>query len=348
VTVRASTDIDAVELPKVHVHAHLDGSYPREAVERLARRRGVPFDFPDQFVDVWDFFDHYGRVPELVENLSDLITLCAELVAAEAAEGVVFFEPAIEPQLFAPRLGSIDRVTATIVTALQEAAAEHDLQVGANVTINTDQDAPIANEIARAAIRWAGDGVTAIGTAGFREPADYRPYVSAVRSAADAGLQVVAHAGQIEGRLSVLAALDEIGATRISHGVLAAEHPDVLARLADNRIVCDVCPVSNVRLGVSRNIREHQVADLVAAGVPVTLNGDDSLWFGHGVSDQYTIVAAELAWDAHTIAAIARNGSLLPALTEERRLQLLAGIDKWEKSEDGSGPPGRRTRESLA
>jgi adenosine deaminase len=303
-------------------------------VVRLARRRGLRFEFPETFADVWDFFAHYGRVPALIDELGDLVTLCEELVAAAAAENVVFFEPAIEPQLFAPRLGSIDRVTSTMVTALQEAATRHDLQVGANVTINTDQDAPIASDIARAAIRWAGAGVTAIGTAGFREPADYRPYVSAIRPAADAGLQVVAHAGQAEGRESVLAALDELGATRISHGVLAAGHPDVLERLAEDRIVCDVCPVSNVRLGVSASIREHQVAALVAAGVPVTLNADDSLWFDSGVSDQYALLAVHLGWDAHALANIARNGSLLPALTADRRLQLLTGVDTWE---DGEG-----------
>jgi adenosine deaminase len=326
--------MDTLGLPKVHVHAHLDGSYPREAVLRLARRRGVQFEFPAAFVDVWDFFDHYGRVPALIEDLGDLAILCKELVAAAAAENVVFFEPAIEPQVFAPRLGSIDRVTGTMVTALQEAAIEYDLQVGANVTINTDQDAPLAHNIARAAMRWVGGGVTAIGTAGFWEPADFRPYVSAVRLAADAGLQVVAHAGQMEGRKSILAALDEIGATRISHGVLATEHPEVLARLADEQIVCDICPVSNVRLGVSTSIREHQVGALVAAGVPVTLNADDSLWFDHGVTDQYTLVADHLGWDSHAIADIARNGALLPAITENRRQQLLTGIDRWEEAED--------------
>ena len=330
--------LNTYELPKVHVHAHLDGSYPREAVLRIARRRGVPFEFPETFADVWDFFDHYGRVPALIEDLEDLAVLCEELVAVAAAEGVVFFEPAIEPQLYAPRLGSIDRVTATMVSAPQEAAAKHDLQVGANVTINTDQDAPVADEIARAAIRRARDGVTAIGTAGFHEPADYSPYVSAVRAAADAGLQVVAHAGQVEGRESILAALDEIGATRISHGVLAAAHPDVLARLADEQIVCDVCPVSNVALGVSPSLREHQVAALVAAGVPVTLNADDSLWFDHGVSDQYSLVAVNLGWDAHALADVARNGALLPALTEERRAELLTGIDRWA-SRDVAGQP---------
>jgi adenosine deaminase len=323
--------MNTLKLPKVHVHAHLDGSYPRAAVLRLAARRGVEFEFPESFADVWDFFDHYGRVPALVDDLADLAILCEELVAAAAAENVVFFEPAIEPQLYAPRLGSIDHVASTMVTALQEAAARHDLQVGANVTINTDQDAAVAEEIARAAIRWAGGGVTAIGTAGFREPADYGPYLPAVRAAADAGLQVVAHAGQVEGSESIFAALDEIGATRISHGVLAAGHPDVLARLAEGQIVCDVCPVSNVRLGVSASIREHQVAALVAAGVPVTLNADDSLWFDSGVSDQYTLVAAHLEWDAHAIANVARNGSLLPALTNDRRLQLLTGIDNWER-----------------
>ena len=99
-------------LPKVHVHAHLDGSYPREAVLALARRSGVPADLPRSFTDVWHFFEAYGRVPALVRSLDDLVELCRALVAQEAAEGVVYFEPAVEPQLYAPRLGSLAEAAA--------------------------------------------------------------------------------------------------------------------------------------------------------------------------------------------------------------------------------------------
>jgi adenosine deaminase len=86
-------------LPKAHVHVHLDGSYPREAVAALAARKGVGFLVPDRFDDVWQFFDAYGTVPRLVETHEELAALCRALVVHEAAEGVAYLEPAIEPQL---------------------------------------------------------------------------------------------------------------------------------------------------------------------------------------------------------------------------------------------------------
>src|SRR5947209_2712059 len=74
-------------LPKAHLHVHLDGSYPLPAVQALAGRRGAAFDVPPEFADVWQFFDHYGTVPALVESHEDLGELCRALVHAEAAEG---------------------------------------------------------------------------------------------------------------------------------------------------------------------------------------------------------------------------------------------------------------------
>src|SRR5579859_2052272 len=108
-------------LPKAHLHAHLDGSYPLQAVEALALRRGTTFHVPDAFPDVWAFFDAYGTVPGLIGSHEDLAGLCRALVHAEAAEGVVYFEPAIEPQLYAPRLGTLDQVTRTMLGAFAEA-----------------------------------------------------------------------------------------------------------------------------------------------------------------------------------------------------------------------------------
>jgi adenosine deaminase len=320
---------DLRALPKVHVHVHLDGSYPEAAVRELARRRGAAFERPESFADEWSFFDAYGTVPALVETPDDLTALCRALVAAEAEEGVLFVEPAIEPQLYSPRLGSIARVTAVIVDALQAAGAESGIQVGANLTINTDQDEAIADELTDAAVAFAGRGVTALGTAGFVEPAGLGRFRRAALRASDAGLQVVAHAGQTGGPDSILEALDELGATRLSHGVRAVQSHDLLERLAGEGIVCDVCPVSNVALGVAPSLAEHPARAMVEAGVAVTLNADDSLWFGRSVTDQYAVARDVWGFDDETIGSIAAHGLLLPALTPATRSVYEDSLASW-------------------
>ncbi|MDX6372146.1 MAG: hypothetical protein QOD98_1134 [Nocardioidaceae bacterium] len=319
-------------LPKVHVHVHLDGSYPLNAVRSLAARRGRAFDAPRQFASVDDFFAAYGEVPRLVETLDDLAGLCRGLVLAEATRGVVFLEPAIEPQLYAPRLGSIREVAVVIVQALQAAGAEAGLQVGANLTVNTDQDLPIADELADAAVSLADAGVTAFGTAGFVEPAGLGRFRPGADRALAAGLQVVAHAGQTGGPASVLEALDELGATRISHGVNAVQSRTVLERLASERIVCDVCPVSNIRLGVARDAASHPAPSMHAAGVPVTLNADDQLWFGPGVSEQYALAREAWGWSDPTLGDVALNGALVQGLSEETRTRLVSSVEAWLSS----------------
>ena len=327
--VPSSSEINFTALPKVHVHAHLDGSYPLAAILELAKRQGRAFSAPRRFHDSDSFFLAYGEVPELVRSLDDLEYLCERLVEAEAAAGVIYFEPAIEPQLYSPRLGSIESVTAAMLHAIGSAAARCGIQVGANLTINTDQDDAIAETLTETAIAFYGRGVTALGTAGFIERGVLGQYKHLALAAQEAGLQVVSHAGQVSGPESVFEAIDEFGATRISHGVQAVRSKTLLARLAADQIVCDVCPVSNVELHVSRSLAEHQTPALVKAGVPVTLNADDELWFGRSVNDQYRVATEIWGWDAQTVAQVVGNGELIPALDESTRAAMRSGVAQW-------------------
>src|SRR5579859_7827453 len=157
-------------LPKAHLHAHLDGSFPLADVVALAARRGMPFHVPAGFADVWEFFDAYLKVPELVETHEDLAALCRAFVHAEAAQGVVYLETAIEPHIYSPRLGTFDQVTRTILAAFAEASQDTGIEVGGLLTIYTDANFEIAEDLARIAAAHAGKGVTAFGTAGFIEP----------------------------------------------------------------------------------------------------------------------------------------------------------------------------------
>jgi|TARA_B100000378_G_scaffold264749_1_gene248713 adenosine deaminase len=318
-----------IDLPKVHVHAHLDGSYPLDAVQLVAARHDAGFEVPESFATVWDFFDAYGTVPALVRDFDDLRALCRALVLADAALGVRYLEPAIEPQLYAPRLGSLEQVTGVIVDALQEAAAEAEIEVGANLTVNTDQDEQLAQQLARVAASFAGRGVTALGTAGFIEPAGLKRFATAADIGRDAGLQIVSHAGQTGGPDSIREALNDLGATRISHGVMAVRDAELVARLADERIVLDVCPVSNVRLGVSASLELHEARKLVAAGVRVTLNADDSLWFGNSVLDQYRIAREVWGMDDAALAEISRAGLLVPGMSERTRSEYEVSLAAW-------------------
>lgn len=318
-----------LDLPKTHLHVHLDGSYPLAAVEALARRNGVAFHVPEGFADVWSFFDAYGQVPKLVRSLEDLAGLCRALIRAEAREGVRYIEPAIEPQLYAPRLGTLEQVTLAMMAAFAEAAADTRIEVGALLTINTDEDLEISVELARLAAKYAGRGINGLGTAGFQEPGNLRRYRDCAHIARAAGLPVVSHAGQTGGADCVEEALDELGATRIAHGFRAIESGDTVKRLADDQIVCDICPISNIRLGVVPDMALHPAPQLLRAGVPVTLNADDSLWFGAGVTAQFEIARHVWGMSDDELAQFARAGARATGMSIATREALLADIETW-------------------
>jgi adenosine deaminase len=324
-------------LPKAHLHAHLDGSYPRESVQALALRNGMGLTASGTFTDVWEFFAAYATVPRLVQSHEDLAALCRALVHAEAAEGVLYFEPAIEPQLYAPRLGTIEQVTRTMLAAFAEAADDAGIEVGAMITINTDSDsdAEIAETLARLAAQHAGRGVTSLGTAGFVEPGNLSRFAPQARRARAAGLGVVSHAGQTGGPDSVEEALDQLGARRISHGIRSVESARLLERMAEEGIVCDVCPVSNVSLGLVPSLEAHPGPRLRDAGVAITLNADDQLWFGAGVTDQYVVAREVWGLDDRTVADIALAGIRATGMSSSTRDRFQAEVDVWMQQEVG-------------
>ncbi|MBW4042946.1 MAG: adenosine deaminase [Acidobacteria bacterium] len=329
-------------LPKAHVHLHVDGAYPREAVTRLAAGKGLSFPFPDRFTDVWHFFDEYGRVPALVDSLGELAMLCRALVVEQAAQGVLYLEPAIEPQLYAPRLGTLTEVMDVMLEAFADAAAPFDIEVGSLVTVNTDSDLEVAEPLARLAVTRAGAGVTGFATACFVEPAGLIRFADAAAIARSAGLPVVSHAGQTGGPESVLEALDDLGATRISHGFRAVESEPLLDRLAAEGILCDVCPVSNVRLGVVPSLAAHPAPKLVAHGVGVTLNADDPLWFDSTVTDQYAIARDIWSFDDGALADLAATAMRIPGMSAGTRARFAAALTEWRRA------PQIQTEETTA
>jgi adenosine deaminase len=319
-----------VALPKAHLHIHADGSYPREAVREVARRhRMAAPEPPERFDDTDEFFRRYAQVCDLPTTLDELAELCRALVSSEAGHGVAYLEVGVEPQMYAPRLGSIEDVLRAMVEGYRAGATASGVEVGCMVGVNTDHPVELAEAVADVAVRLAGDGVVAFGTAGFVEPAGLARFRPAVDRARAAGLKVVSHAGQVGGPESVVEALEELEPDRIAHGINAARDLALLARLADAGTVCDVALTSNVRLGMVPSYEAHPLPLMLAAGVAVSLNADDPYWFGSSIVDEYTLARDRYGVSDEDLADIARASASRTGMSEERRRTMIAGIEAW-------------------
>lgn len=141
------------------------------------------------------------------------------------------------------------------------------------------------------------------------------------------GLRVYPHAGETEGPESVWGAIRALDADRVAHGVRAIDDPGLVAHLAAQGIACDVCPTSNVRLGVYPSIAEHPIRRLLAAGVRVTLNSDDPALFQTTLTDEYLAVAGTHGLTARDLAALVRTAVDVSFTSKTEKAALAARID---------------------
>jgi adenosine deaminase len=142
-----------------------------------------------------------------------------------------------------------------------------------------------------------------------------------------AGKHTKAHAGEFCGADFVRVVIEELGVQRIQHGVRAGEDASVLALAAARGVVFDVCPISNVKLGVAPTLREHPLRELRAAGVVCTVSTDDPICFGNTLQDEYEALARDMDFTPAELADIARAGFQVALVDEKQRARWLAEVD---------------------
>ncbi|MGH3155455.1 MAG: adenosine deaminase family protein, partial [Streptosporangiaceae bacterium] len=219
--------------------------------------------------------------------------------------------------------------------AAAQATALTGVGIGIVVAANRTKHPLEARTLARLAAQYAGRGVIGFGLSNDERRGVTADFAPAFRIATRAGLMSDPHGGELCGPANVLACLDELQASRIGHGIASIEDPVLTRRLAGSGITLEVCPSSNVALGVFAKAQDVPVPQLLEAGVPVALGADDPLLFGSRLTAQYELTASVFGFGDAELAELARmsvRGSLAPAATAAR---LLRGIDAWlaEESE---------------
>src|SRR5216684_4628683 len=329
-------------LPKAHLHLHFTGAMRHATLVELARDRGIRLppalteDWPPHLSGTdergWFRFQRlYDTARSVLRTPADVRRLLTETAEDERAEGSRWLEIQVDPSGYAARFGGITAMTELVLDAAAAATEATGVGIGVIVAANRTKHPLEARTLARLAAQYAGRGVTGFGLSNDERRGPARDFAAAFRIAARAGLLLVPHGGELAGPASVAACLDELHADRIGHGVAAAADPDLTKRLAAGGITCEVCPASNVALGVAARPADVPVPELLGAGVPVALGADDPLLFGSRLTAQYELARlvhglsdAELAG----LAAMSVRGSAAPPATAAR---LLAGIDAWLK-----------------
>jgi adenosine deaminase len=255
-----------------------------------------------------------------------------ELAEDARDDGAVWVEVFVYPPLWLGRFGSDDEALDLVLDAARDATAATGVGLGGIVTADRTLDPALAEDAARLAVRHAGDGVVGFGLANDEAGFPPEPFAPAFRIARDGGLLSVPHAGELAGPASVRGALDALHADRIGHGVRAIEDADLVRRLADEQVPCDVSVTSNLVLGLYPSAAEHAIGPLIAAGVPVTNNTDDPLLFGPGLLDEYTTVRDAFGYDDATMASNARTSITASGAPADRKRDALAAIEIWEHS----------------
>jgi len=257
------------------LHLHLEGTVDRETLMLLdpgATREAV--DAAWSFSDFGGFLDCFKFIAKRLRGPRDYALITRRMMESLARQGVTYAEVTLGAGVVLWRGFDFNSVWQAIREAQRESEKEFPVKVWWNLDAIRQFGPEHVMEVARLAAKYAGDGAISFGIGGDEIGGPALPLREAFAYARDAGLRLTAHAGETAGPESIRAAL-EIGAERIGHGIRAADDPDLMRRLREERIPLEVCITSNVKTGTVASLDAHPVRRLFDAGVPITLNTDD-------------------------------------------------------------------------
>jgi adenosine deaminase len=334
-------------LPKAHLHLHFIGAMRRSTLIELARAHGI--SLPEAFGAEWPprlrgtdergwfrFQRLYDSARAVLRTEGDVRRLITEMAQDERAEGSGWLEFQVDPSGYAVRFGGITAFTELVLDATARAAAQAGIGMGLILAANRTRHPLDARIVARLAASYAGRGVVGFGLSNDERRGVTAEFAPAFRIAARAGLLAVPHGGELAGPPNVRACLDELNADRIGHGVAAARDAELTRRLAERQVTLEVCPASNVALGVAATPAEVPLAALASAGIRIALGADDPLLFGSRLTAQYELARGVHGFGDAALASLARMSVLGSAAPGSVRSKLLAGIDAWLASPDPS------------
>jgi adenosine deaminase len=305
-------------LPKAELHLHLEGTLEPEMLLALARRNGVQLRFGSveearaayRFGNLQDFLDLYYEGMSVLLKEQDFYDLTWAYLERAKADNVVHAEVFFDPQGHTERGVPFEAVIAGIRRALEDAETRLGISSRLILCFLRHLDEASAERTLDAAMPYRA-WITGVGLDSSERGHPPSKFARVFARARGLGLKLVAHAGEEGPADYVREALDILGVDRIDHGNRSLDDPRLVARLREAQIGLTLCPLSNLRLAVVKDLDEHPLPRMLEEGLLVTVNSDDPAYFGGYVNDNYRAVTLSEA-QQRLLAANSFRASFLP------------------------------------
>jgi aminodeoxyfutalosine deaminase len=335
-------DIEAfiAALPKAELHVHLVGAASLDTVLELARRHpttSVPKDRAElaryyEFTDFPHFITVYSAVNKLVTTPDDVQTMLLGLARDLAANNVRYAEVTVSAIAHFPYGVGPGTLSEALVTGRKRALTEHGVELAWIFDVPMPSDLRAGYSTLEYVLDQWPEGTVGLGRAGLEAPYPRAGFKAAFHEAKAAGLHSIPHAGETTGPEEIWAALHDLGAERIGHGVSAATDEKLVRHLAETGIPLEVSLTSNLCTKAVPSLAEHPLPRLLDAGVTVTLNTDDPGMFGTNLNREYLLAHEVFGLGRAELAELARNSARAAFCSEQTRSRLLDGIDAVERA----------------
>ncbi len=320
-------------IPKIELHLHIEGSLEPELAFALAQRNQIdlPYKSVDelraayQFDDLQSFLDLYYACASVLVTEQDFYDLTWAYLERVAADNVVHTELFFDPQTHTDR----GIAFATVIDGITRALGDGRDKLGISSELIMCFLRHLSEEAAFETLAQAEPHIDRIVGVGLDSGERGNPpskFERVFARARQLGLRPVAHAGEEGPPAYISEALDLLAVERVDHGVRCVEDDAVVDRLVAEDMALTVCPLSNIKLRVFDTMADHNLAELLARGLRVTVNSDDPSYFGGYMTDNFMAVCESLDIGAADVIKMCENAANAAFVSDERRAELLSLI----------------------
>jgi adenosine deaminase len=330
------------DLPKIDLHRHLEGSLRLQTLYEIALEYDLGISVAgleqlrpyvqvtndpahhEAFLRKFEVLRHFYRSPETISRLA------YEAVADAAADNVKYLELRFSPQALSRVRGfSLGEVTDWVITAVQQASHDYDIDVGLIITLVRHDPLQQAQEVAEVAFDRFSKGIIGLDLAGNEVKFPSTPFTPLFKEAKKIGMGVTVHAGEWASAHGVAEAIEELCADRIGHGIRTIENSRVLRLVREREIALEVCLTSNLQTGVVHNLAHHPLVDMLDLGMKATLNTDDPSVSNVTLTNEYEVALNVLQLNYPLLRQVVLNAAHAAFLPDDERAALVAKFELW-------------------
>lgn len=314
-------------MPKVELHRHLEGSIRPSTLAEVCREHGVPLPTYDADVltdllrvrkpaeNLAEFLKPFGLIKYAFVDTEAISRITFEAVEDAALDNVRYMELRFSPEYmgFYHKLRITDVLDA-VVKGVELATRKLKVDVKLIVSICRDRVPdemgpfwPSSIEVARTAVDYADRGVVGLDLSGIEPGFPPEMFQEPFRIARQAGLGITVHAGEAAGPENVRSAIEQLGATRVGHGVRVIQDEQILQLVKKRGITLELCPTSNVLTRAISSLQEHPIRKFYKEGIPVTVNTDDPTLCGVSLTEEYIELVDNFGFAVEDIGRLIDN-----------------------------------------